>query len=190
MILTMFWRSLAQYYHKRSQSAKCALIGGIFFLISDAVLGTELFSYPQLLTSSLFRIIVLNSYYCAQLAFTLSVIVSDKAAIGQRVLNRAKKWSVITFLSYYNYFCCSLYLLERRSITNMRRVISIEFHKLYMKSYITKCIECRLRSFVCCCCKEKIIYTIRSKRFILYGCADILIKFSAKKFYLCCCEWD
>jgi len=90
-ILTMFWRSLATYKHRPSQSSKLLIIGAILFLISDGVLGIELFSNPNLLSPRLFRYLVLNSYYGAQLAFTLSIITSDKLLIGQRVLNRLKK---------------------------------------------------------------------------------------------------
>ncbi len=90
-ILTMFWRSLAMYKHRPSQSSKFVIIGATLFLISDGVLGIELFSNPNLLSPRLFRYFVLNAYYGAQLAFTISIIASDKLLIGQRVLNRLKK---------------------------------------------------------------------------------------------------
>ncbi|XP_054167808.1 lysoplasmalogenase-like [Oppia nitens] len=91
LIMTMLWRSLVLYQHNRlhrhrHQSnhlmASCVLTGALLFTLSDACLSLELFQAPDLLTPRNYRLIVLTTYYLAQLLFTVSTLLVSQSGNG------------------------------------------------------------------------------------------------------------
>lgn len=78
IIMMMSWRATARYYSagtKRTNGQLCALIGAIFFVISDSLIGISHFKYDIPYD----QILIMSTYYIAQLGIALSIV--DYASI-------------------------------------------------------------------------------------------------------------
>ena len=87
----MLWRALILYEVTPSQFSGYAITGALLFVISDGLLGIELFSFPDLFSPQIFRYLVLITYYLSQLMFVLSINANKRVVITRRISHRVLK---------------------------------------------------------------------------------------------------
>jgi uncharacterized membrane protein YhhN len=69
LLLTMMWRALSRAQIKNLPRTLCAA-GAVFFVASDGVIAFSMFYTPIIYS----RIIIMATYYIAQLGITLSIL--------------------------------------------------------------------------------------------------------------------
>lgn len=69
LLLTMMWRALSRIQSNNLLKVICA-IGSVFFVVSDGIIAFNMFYTPIKYS----RIIIMSTYYFAQLCITLSIL--------------------------------------------------------------------------------------------------------------------